>query len=119
MKFDTLALALSSIGALLVVTAIVLKTVIVPQLSVQSVWSREEAEVHTEISLKYHNQSFDTKLDPEELAATAEAYRAQAAKLEAARNRRSRLPKYFQYSGIVFIVAGAVCYYVHKAKSEP
>ena len=118
MKFDTLAVILCSLGALLVVIAIVLQNLIVPQLPVRSAWSREDAEALQEASMRFHQQSFDPKVSKEELAETDAEYRAHEARLEAARSGRVNLPKYFQYSGFVCIAAGAVSYVVGKAKSE-
>ena len=118
MKLDKLVYAFCGLGALLILSGICLQYFILPRLSVESAWSREDAEAHTAASMKYHNQSFDKRISQEELAATKAEYQELEDRLNAAKANRSNLPKYFQYGGYVCIGVGAASYVAQKAKSE-
>lgn len=118
MKFGQLAVVSCGLGAVLVLAGLCLQYLIVPQLPVESAWSREDAEAHTVASMRYHNQTFDPKISEDELAATAAEYKQMADRLQAAKTNRTNLPKYVQYAGYLCVVAGAVSYVAEKAKSE-
>lgn len=118
MKLEKVTLVFCSLGAALIVAAMVVKHVVVPAMPVEEVWSREDAEAHLAASMKYHNQSFDRNISSEELDASAQEFRDIEAKLDAARTRRSTLPRILHYAGLACVAIGGGCYIYDKANES-
>lgn len=118
MKLDLLAAVCLGVGAALVTFAICLQYLILPSRPASDIWSREEAEALVAASMDYHAKSFDRSISEEELAAAEADYKANEAKLNAAKSRRSSFPIWFKYSGFAFGLLGAVLYIASKVQAE-
>ena len=118
MKLNQIAVICSGIGIALVVSSICLKYFILPEIPATATWSQEEAEAYTQAAMTYHAKSFDKRVDEAELAETAAEYESHRKGLDAAIAGRRNLPQYFQYSGIGFVLMGAIFYLVAQVRAE-
>ncbi len=117
-KLHQLAMVFSCVGAALVVIAMILTNVVVPNLPATTTWSNEEATAYAEASKTYHNATFDKSLDETELQQTADDWQAQRDKLDAAIAKRSIIPKLVRYCGFACVIAGLCLYVMAKIRNE-